>query len=82
MSSGSIYFKLIFDVTEALLYLVTCRSESFRFSGGANNSPLAVNKSHGSHLNGHVCPNAVKLASFMMHSVGYQPRIKSLHIMA
>jgi len=46
MSSESIHFRLIFDVTEALLYLVACRSvvhphlESFRFSGDANDSPL------------------------------------------
>jgi len=59
MSSGSIYFRLISDVTEALLYLVACRSavhphlESFRFSGDANDSPL-------------LWPNLTKVTSMVM----------------
>jgi len=46
MSSESIYFRPISDVTKALLYLVACiiavhpHLESFRFSGDAYDSPL------------------------------------------
>jgi len=46
MSSGSIHFQLISDVTEALLYFVACRIavhphlDNLSFNGDANYSPL------------------------------------------